>query len=102
MPRPIPDKNPFKMRQPVRRDLLSGEATMWYDRAEWLQGRALNVPPDQRTAFQQRLDEIWECVDRMESGDESYLDRVRLDRIYHSFFKRWPEVFGPQPPADSD
>jgi len=88
MARPIPDKNPFKMRQPTRRDLLSGDAATWYERARWLQGKALNIPPDQRTAFQQALDVIWAGIERMERGEEAGVDPARLDRIYLSFFEQ--------------
>lgn len=100
MVRSIPEDSPFKMRVPTRRDALSGEGLLWYDRAAWLRGKTLQIPPSQRTAFQHGLDEIWDAVERFERGEETALDGERLEQIFASFFRRWPEVVGAEPPAE--
>ncbi len=100
MVRPIPENNPFKMKVRTRRDTLEGQAAKWYDRAAWLQGKALDIPAHQRTAFQQGLDEIWAAIDRIAERDGAGIDLSRIERIFESFFGRWPEVVGTRPPAE--
>jgi hypothetical protein len=98
MARSIPDNNPFKMHTVRRRDLLDGEAGLWYDRAAWLRGRTLNIPASERTAFQHQLDTLWQAVDQFSGPDSPPPDVDRLERIYRSFFERWPEALAGGPP----
>ena len=91
--------NPYRMEVPIRRDQLTGQALFWFDRASHAQGRALNVRPSERTAFQQRLDEIWQGVDRLEGSHEVDLDR--LEKVWLDLQHRWSEELGPAlPPLD--
>jgi hypothetical protein len=99
MSRPLPDNNPFRMSVPTRRDGLTGEAAIWYDRADWLRGKTLQVPAEDRSAFQQSLDELWSAVEAFENGTGAEPDRKRLDRVFRSFFDRWPDALGKEPPA---
>lgn len=100
MSRPLPDKNPFRMNVPTRRDGLTGEAAAWYDRADWLRGKTLQVPPSDRSAFQRSLDELWSAVEDFEDKKEVEPDRERLDRVFRSFFQQWPDCLGKEPPAE--
>ena len=92
------EKNPFKMHTTTRRDRLTGEAVKWYERATWLQGKALQIPADERTAFQQDLDELWEAVDSYEKGVDTPVDTTRLEKLFGSFFVRWPTRLGKESP----
>lgn len=93
-------KHPFKMHAAVRRDRLTGEAAKWFDRATWLQGRALQIPSSERTAYQQDLDELWEAVGLMEKGKGTSVDTSRLQILFGSFFKRWPSELGDESPHE--
>jgi hypothetical protein len=97
MVRTLPEDHPFKMRTVSRRSGLAGEALRWYDRAEWLRGRTLDIPASERTAFQHDLDIIWRAVERGREGHLPAGDAERMERIWHSFFERWPGVFGEDP-----
>jgi hypothetical protein len=83
-----------------RRDRLTGEAVKWYDRAVWLQGKVLQVPASQRTAYQQDLDDLWGAIGSFEKGDAAAVDTARIQRLYDSFFKRWPSELGEESPLD--
>jgi hypothetical protein len=99
MSKTLPDNNPFRMSVPTRRERLTGEAVTWYDRADWLRGKTLQVPANDRSAFQKSLDELWNAVADFENGKEAEPDRERLDRVFRSFFERWPDCLGKEPPA---
>ena len=101
MARPLPEDHPFKMRTVSRRSTLSGEAARWFDRAERLRGCTLNIPANERTAFQHALDSLWEAVDHYSTPGSPSPDPDRLERIYRSFFERWPETFGSEPPEST-
>jgi hypothetical protein len=84
------------MQVPTRRDGLSGEARRWYNRADWLRGRTLDIPPPDRTAFQHALDELWTAVAALE--EKRGVDGDRLERLFRSCFVRWPGPLGSSPP----
>ncbi len=88
------------MQVPTRRDGFSGQARIWFDRADWLRGRTLDIPAPDRTAFQHALDELWTAVTVLE--EERGVDGARLERIFRSFFVRWPGPLGSSPPEGLD
>ena len=96
MPRPLRVDSPYRMQVPSRRERLTGEARRWYDRAEWVRGRTLDIPAPDRTAFQHALDELWSGVAALEAGREA--DIYRLERVFRSLFDRWPGPLGAEPP----
>jgi len=100
MTRKRPEKHPFRIHAAVRRDSLTGEAVKWFDRATWLQGRVLQIAASERTAYQQDLDELWEAVDLMEKGEGVSVDTGRLQRLFGSFFVRWPSELGEESPRE--
>ncbi len=79
------------------RDVLEGEALVWYERAVRLRGRTLNVRPHERTAYQRGLDEIWEGVRAMARGEDA--DTDRLERIHRRIEERWAYALEDAPPA---
>ncbi len=93
-------KHPFRIEAVERRDGLTGEAVKWYDRAVWLQGKALQIPASQRTVYQQDLDDIWRAVDSFEKGEAGGVNTSHLQRLYDSFFTRWPSCFGEENPVE--
>lgn len=98
MAKTLHDDSPWKMAVPARRDTLSGEARLWYDRAERLRGRTLDVPAAERTAFQSELDRIWQAVETLASGGE--VDLPRLERVYRALYTRWSGPLGELPSED--
>jgi len=96
MSRPLRADSPYRMQVPTRRDGLSGEARRWYDRADWLRGRTLDIPAPDRTAFQHALDELWTAVTALE--EDHGVDSARLERVFRSLFERWPGPLGSSPP----
>ena len=93
-------KHPFRIEAVERRDRLTGEAVKWYDRAVWLQGKTLQIPASQRTLFQQDLDDIWRAIDSYEKGETGGVNTTLLQRLYDSFFTRWPSCFGEENPVE--
>jgi len=100
MSRTTSDKNPFKIRAVVRRDRLKGEAVKWYDRARWLQAKALQIPPNERTAYQHNVDMLWKAVDLFEKGEDASVNAARLEQLFGSFFTRWSLQLGEEPPHE--
>lgn len=99
MARPLREDSPYRMDVPTRRDTLSGDALLWYDRAAALQGRALNIRPHERTAFQHAVDELWAAVEKLERGEEVDIDR--MDRAHDRIRLQWSDVLtGPPPSPD--
>jgi hypothetical protein len=72
----------------------------WYDRAVWLRGRILQIPSNERTLFQTRLDRLWEAVECFEKGTEDTLDQAGLERSFAAFFDRWPDALGQEIPPE--
>lgn len=90
----IPESNPFGMHVTSRRDQLTGEAARWYDRAAWLAGKTLQIPAEERTAYQHDLDELWNAVELFERGGKEAVDTSRIERIFTSAFERWGSYLG--------
>lgn len=93
-------KHPFQMDAAARRDRLTGEAVKWYDRAVWLQGKVLKIPANQRTLFQQDIDQLWVALDSFEKGEAASVDTKLLQQLYDSFFTRWSAELGEESPLD--
>ncbi len=100
MTRELPASHPFKVTVPRRRDRFTGEGVKWYDRAVWLRGRTLDIPANERTLFQTRLDRFWEVVVRYEKSEETGLDQAALERSFADLFERWPDALGETIPPE--
>ena len=100
MDRKQSQKHPFRIEAVERRDRLTGESVKWYDRAIWLQGKALQIPASQRTVYQQDLDDMWRAIDSFEKGEAGSVDTTLLHRLYDSFFTRWPSRLGDENPVE--
>lgn len=85
---------------PGRRDFLTPDAVKWYDRAVWLQGMTLDVPANERTAYQHNIDELWNAVDLFERGEEESLNIPRLQKIFMLAVERWSSYLGEEIPPE--
>jgi len=100
MTRELPASHPFRITTADRRDRFSGEGVKWYDRAVWLRGRILQIPSNERTLYQTRLDQFWVAVECFEHGTEAELDLAGLEKRFAAFFDRWPDALGQEIPPE--